>query len=386
MSAPIVDNSPAALTAALRRRAREAGFDEVGVASATPPGRDVARLDAWLEAGRHASMHWMVAHRDARADPARLLPGCRHVVLVTLDHGGSDAAPTPPGAGAVARYARGRDYHRVFGKPLRRLARWLETASGAPARSFVDTGPVLERAFAERAGLGWIGKNACLIAPDRGSYLLIGEILTAARLVDDPVGAIDRCGSCVACLEACPTAAIVAPGEVDARRCVSYWTIEHRGPIPASMRPGLGSWMFGCDDCQTVCPWNRTFGRSPRADGAFEPREDLQALDPVEVLELDAEGFRKRFEGTPLMRARYDGLRRNACVVLGNLADRGSVPVLSRVLTGDADPTVRAHAAWALGRIGGPEARRVLGDAANGEREPVVGDEIRAAIGVLSNS
>jgi len=378
------DRGPAALTAELRRRARAEGFDDFGVAPASVPRRDARRLDAWLEAGRHAGMDWMLRHRDVRRDPARLLPGCRHVVMVTLDYFRDDGAERP-GLGRVARYARGRDYHRVFGKRLRRLAAWLAEASGAPSRSFVDTGPVLERAFAERAGLGWIGKNACLIAPDRGSWFVLGEILTAARLVDDAPDAVDRCGSCTACLTACPTEAFVEPGVVDARRCISYWTIEHRGPIDPAVRVGIGEWLFGCDDCQTVCPWNRRFVRPAAAGGPFEPRDDLAGLDPIEVLDLDDAGFRRRFEGTPLMRARRDGLRRNACIVLGNAGDRRAVPRLVAALDDD-DAAVRSHAAWALGRIGGEVAGDALARAASRERDPAVRAEIDAGIRAISDS
>ncbi len=381
MSDPI-DRGPSRLTDELRRRIADEGFDGCGVAPARPPSRDVGRLEWWLAAGHHASMRWMERHLEPRRDPTALLPGCRHVVLVTLGYHRDDPGPGPR-RGRVARYARGRDYHRVMGKRLRRLASWLAEETGAPARAFVDTGPVLERAYAERAGLGWIGKNACLIDRTRGSWFLIGEILTAAALVDDAGPGPDHCGSCNACIEACPTDAIREPGVVDARRCVSYWTIEHRGPIPVELRPGIGDWMFGCDDCQSACPWNRTFAPEAPADGPFEFRDGLRDLDPQEILALDEEGFHARFAGTPLMRSRRDGLRRNACVVLGNLGHPRAVPALVEALT-DADPGVRSHAAWALGRIGGEGARAALRAAAASERDPDVLREIETGIGGLS--
>jgi epoxyqueuosine reductase len=373
------------LTRALRDRARAAGFDEIGIAPAPPPARDVDRLDRWLAEGRHASMEWMARHAPARRDTSRLVPGCRHVVVVTLDHPIAGSEGRASGQGRVARYARGRDYHRVYGKRIRRLSEWLAEASGVPARSFVDTGPVLERAFAERSGLGWIGKNACLISPERGSWFLLGVILTAADLEPDPGPHVDRCGSCTACLEACPTGAIVEAGVVDARLCVSYWTIEHRGPIPAAMRPGIGDWLFGCDDCQTACPWNRTFARPPAPGNAYEPRPELAAIDATELLRLDEATLRARFEGTPLMRARRDGLRRNACVVLGNLGDRAAVPALARVL-GDADDVVRSHAAWALGRLGGEDAERALRAALPCEHDETVRGEIEGALDAISKA
>ena len=211
------------------------------------------------------------------------------------------------------------------------------------------------------------------------------NLLTAATLVDDGGPGPDHCGSCNACLEACPTGAILEPGVVDARRCVSYWTIEHRGPIPTDMRPGIGRWMFGCDDCQSVCPWNRTFARDVPPDGTFEFRDGLRDVDPVEVLALDDPAFHARFAGTHLMRSRRDGLRRNACVVLGNLGDPAAVPALAAALS-DADPVVRSHAAWALGRIGGPDARAALLLAAAAERECAVLLEIEAGIRDISET
>ncbi len=349
----------AVLTRALKGRAKAEGFDDVGVAGATVPQRDAAALQAWLRRDRQATMTWMAGDPARRADPRRLFPGCRSVVSLAMNYWpGEERAVTPPGRARVALYARGRDYHRVMGTKLEALAAWLEEASGEPARAFVDTGPVLERAWAERAGIGWIGKNANLLTRTRGSWLLLGEILARAELEQDEGPHPDFCGTCTACLEACPTGAIVEPGVVDSNRCISYWTIEHRGGIPEERREGIGDWIFGCDVCQDVCPWNRSFARERgREDLGF--LEDLHGLDPEEVLAMDEAAFRKRFSGTAIMRARWDGLRRNACIVLGNRRDPAAVPVLERALE-DEDKTVRSHAAWALERIGGEEARRAL--------------------------
>ena len=251
-----------AVTGELKRRAKEAGFDAVGVAAAQRLDRDGAALAAWLRAGRQASMAWLEKDPGKRADPARLLPGCESVVVLAMSYWpGAERTLTEPEKARVALYARGRDYHKVMGRELKRLAAWLEEQTGNEARSFVDTGPVLERAWAERAGVGWIGKNANLLTRDRGSWLLLGEILTQAELEPDAGPHADHCGSCTACIEACPTDAIVDDGVVDSNRCISYWTIEHRGIRcrPERRRGTTDDWIFGCDVCQDVCPWNVSF-------------------------------------------------------------------------------------------------------------------------------
>ena len=340
-----------ALTESLKRKAREAGFDAVGVADAAPLDRDRAALAAWLSGNKEAGMAWMAREPEKRADPRALLPGCRSVVVAAMNYwpGEAEAAPRP-GRGKVALYARGRDYHRVLGEKLKALATWLDAEAGSTSRAFVDTGPVLERAWAERAGIGWIGKNANLLTRDRGSWLLLGEILTTAKLTPDAGPHAEFCGTCTACLDACPTGAIESPGVVDAHRCISYWTIEHRGPIPEEKREGLADWIFGCDICQTVCPWNVSFAEATPKE-KLSRRDDLQDLDPAEILSLDEAAFRARYSGTALMRSTWRGMRRNACVVLGNTRDAKGVPAL-RLALEDDDPVVREHAAWALSRMG----------------------------------
>jgi len=342
-----------ALTAALKERALAAGFDKVAIAGSAPLERDRAALAAWLSADRHATMAWMKKGSEKRSDPESVLPGCRSVISVAMNYKekegtATEIQPATRRAG-VARYARGRDYHRVMGEKLKDLAAWLTEASGQPARTFVDTGPVLERAWAERAGLGWIGKNANLLTRDMGSWFLLGEILTVAELRPDDGPHQEFCGTCTACLDACPTQAIVEPGVVDANRCISYWTIEHRGPIPERKRADLADWIFGCDVCQDVCPWNISFSK-PAGGGLFKRRDDLDGLDPEEILGLDEAAFRRRYSGTPLMRAKWEGMRRNACIVLGNRRDPAALPALRKALDDD-DPVVREHAAWAVGRI-----------------------------------
>jgi epoxyqueuosine reductase len=369
----------ATLTRQLKQRAREEGCESVGVARATALTGHGAALRAWLADDRHAGMSWMTRDPERRSDPTVLLPGCTSVVALAFNYWpGEVGARTPEGLSKVALYARGRDYHKVLGKKLRRLADWLETTTGCATRAWVDTGPVLERAWAERAGLGWIGKNANLISRTSGSWLLLGEILTQAELEPDAVTPVDHCGSCTACLEVCPTDAIVAPGVVDANLCISYWTIEHRGSIPIEHRPGMGDWIFGCDLCQEICPWNKGF---PRATGETLPvREELCGLDPVDILGMDEQRFRERYSGTSLMRAKWEGMRRNACVVLGNRADVAALPALTAALE-DEDPVIRGHAAWAMGAIGGAAAIARLTHAAVGERSTEVQAEIAAALG-----
>jgi epoxyqueuosine reductase len=339
--------STAELTEALKARASELGFHKVAIARAEPLARDRAALASWLLGDRHASMAWMARDPEKRSDPELMLPGCRSVVALAINYWADQAA-----SGArVARYARGRDYHRVLGRKLKELAGWLTEQSGEVSRTFVDTGPVLERAWAERAGLGWIGKNANLLTRDLGSWLLLGEVLTRAALDPDDGPHEDFCGTCTACLDACPTHAIERPGVVDANACISYWTIEHRGTVPEARRAGNGDWIFGCDVCQDVCPWNKSFATAAAGD-PLEAREDLNGLDPIEILGLDEKTFRARYSGTSLMRARWDGMRRNACIVLGNLRDRRGLPAL-QCAAEDDDAMIREHAEWAIARIEG---------------------------------
>ncbi len=385
---------PAATSAELVGWAREEGFDRAGVASVEPVGRGEVFL-RWLERGDHAGMGWLARRVEERLDPRRALDGARSVLCVALVYhplAGEDgeAAPEPPGDlwPRVARYARGRDYHNKMGKDLRRLARRIRRAfPGAGARAAVDTAPVLERELAARAGLGVAGKNTCLLSPQAGSWFLLGELFLTLDLEPAAEPLADLCGRCTRCLEACPTGALPAPYRLDANRCISYWTIEHRGTVPAERRAGLGDWVFGCDVCQEVCPWNLRFGG--RADrGGRRPADHPDLALPAQRAELDLAGllglgeesYRERFHGSAMQRAGRAGLRRNAALAMGNRGDPAYVPALAEALAGADDAVVRGSAAWALGRIGGAAAGRALRRAAESEEDPGVGEEIRRAL------
>jgi epoxyqueuosine reductase len=331
-----------ALSALVKDEARAQGFDRVAIGAARPPLHGAA-FQRWLDAGYAGTMEYLARTRAERLAPDRLLPGMRSVVAVALNYGHDEAHETWR---PVARYARGRDYHDVMRPRLRALVEVIREAAGAgvESRTAVDTSAVLERDLAAQAGLGWIGKNTNLLIPDLGSYVFIGIVLTTAGLEpDDPLP--DRCGTCEACLAACPTSAFTAPYVLDARRCIAYLTIEHRGDIDEHLRAAIGEHVFGCDVCQEVCPWNR---RSP---AAREP--DLLpagALGPIDtLLGLDPEGFRARFRGTAISRARRTGLLRNAALVLGNRGGGGSRAALARACD-DEDAVIGRAAAWALER------------------------------------
>jgi epoxyqueuosine reductase len=300
-----------ALTATVKARALELGFDRVAVGAAGPPEHGDA-FERWLAAGYAGDMRYLAEGRAARLDPARLLPGWRSVVAVALNY--APRADDPAWRG-IARYARGRDYHDVI-RPRLHVLRDVLRAAGGPAvrsRASVDTSAVLERSLAARAGLGWIGKNTNLIAPGLGSYFFIGLVLTTAELTPDGVVA-DHCGTCTACLAACPTGAFAAPYVLDARRCISYLTIEHRGAIDPPLRAPIGDWLFGCDVCQEVCPWNRH--APPTREPAFE--SGAPPGPPETLVDMSDAEFRERFRGSALKRARRAGLARNAEIVLAN--------------------------------------------------------------------
>ena len=332
-----------ALTEAVRGRALEVGFDRVAVgpAGAAP---HAASFEAWLDAGYAGGMDYLARTRRERGDPEALLPGCRAVVALALAYGPRKDDPSWAG---VSRYARGRDYHDLMRPRLAEVAAFLKAAGGSDVatRLAVDTSAVLERDLAARAGLGWIGKNTNLIAAGSGSYFFIGTVLTTAALVPDGPAA-DHCGTCTACLDACPTEAFVAPWVLDARRCLAYLTIEHRGDVPDEWKPAMRDWLFGCDVCQEVCPWNR---KAPAArEPALAPNGPLPDLEAL--LAMDEAAFRARFRGTAMSRARRAGLARNAALLLGNRGEPAAVPALRRALA-DADEGVRRAAAWALERL-----------------------------------
>ncbi len=340
-----------ALADRIKHKARRLGFELAGIAAAGPADSFDSYSD-WLAAGHAGEMAYLHRHAHARRHPDSILPEVRSVVMLGMNyHPPDDDAPLPSLAGRVARYARGLDYHDILRQRLNALLDWVRAeVPGAGGRGVVDTAPLLERDFARRAGLGWFGKNTMLLNKHLGSYFLLAALLLDIELPPDEPHESAHCGTCTACLDACPTEAFVAPGQLDARRCISYLTIELKGQVPEGLRSGVGEWLFGCDVCQEVCPWNRKAPVS--AEPAFAARADLVAVDLVELLGLSEEAFRQRFRGTALTRSKRRGLLRNAALVLGNRGDPAALPALERALT-DPEPLVREAARWAIDRIRG---------------------------------
>lgn len=333
--------------AVLRRLAHEAGFDGVGVAPATRAPH-AAAFRAWLEEGNHAGMVWLERDPGARCDPRETLEGARSVIALAMNYHHPDPPSCPDGSaarGLIARYARGRDYHNLIRKRLRLLDRALCEAGGRQ-KLFVDSGPLLERDFAALAGLAWQGKNTLALTPRLGTWFFLAAVTTTLEVEPDPP-ARDHCGKCVRCIAACPTGAIDEPYKLDARRCISYWTIEHRGTIPEALRPLIGRRIFGCDDCLEACPWNRFARTSREADFRARPVSGRPLRD---FLGLDEAGFLRLFEGSPIRRAGYHGFLRNVCVALGNCGGPGDLPAL-RQCAGKAGPLPAEHARWAVRRL-----------------------------------
>ena len=366
----------------IKAEAHRLGFSLVGVSLPQAPAHfDV--FARWLRAGRHARMGYLESARslDRRADPRSILPGARAVVSLGMLYPVPDPAEPRPGRGRVAAYAWGADYHEIIPARLAELVSALEGYLGrtVAGRGYTDTGPLLERDFAQRAGLGWIGKNTCLIHPRMGSYFLLAELLLDVEAAPDAPIERDFCGSCAHCIAACPTGCILPDRTIDAGRCISYLTIENKGAIPPELRPQMGSWVFGCDICQTACPWNVRFARGA-ADPALAPRESVPDPLLTEDLHLDAEAFNLKFKGSPIQRPRRRGYLRNVAVAMGNLAGPELVPDLARVVFEEPEPLVRGHAAWALGRIGSARARQALSGALKSEPDGSVVQEIQTAL------
>ena len=363
----------------LEERAREAGFDLVGVASAEPLREGGERLRAWQKEGMAADMGYMHRPVELLSDPKKLQKSARSVVSLGVSYYPGDH-PENEGGGRVARYAWGRDYHEVIKARLFRLREELEQELGVriKARGFTDAVPLLERSAAQHAGLGFFGRNSCLINHDIGSYFFIADLIVDLDLAPDPPGT-GTCGRCTRCMDRCPTGAIKAPGVVDARLCISYLTIENKGEIPRGLREKVGDWAFGCDVCQEVCPYNKTKASRSRWPEFSAESGHGPYLEIAEVLEIRSdEEFGERFAGTPLTRPGRAGLLRNCCVAAGNTRLQSAVPALVRALREDSSPLVRGHAAWALGEIGGSEA--VLLEAAGAEDDEWCREEIRLAL------
>jgi len=340
---------------AIKRLALELGFDACRITTAAPPATANHFLSA-LERGDHGEMAWLARNAEKRVDPDRVLPGARSLVVLAISYArpesdsvhASRSVPTTP-VGVVARYARHADYHDVLAGPLRTLSDAINALGPADTRSlwYVDTGPILERDLAQRAGIGFAGKHTNLISRTLGNWFLLAEILTTLELTPDSPE-VNRCGTCHRCLDACPTGALPQPFRLDARRCISYLTIENKGPIPEEFRPLLGNRIYGCDDCLAACPWNR-FAREGRLMRE-SVRTDLDQPELIDLLSLDDAGFRSRFTGTPMLRSKRRGLLRNVCVALGNTGNSHAIPALERAAL-DPEPLIASHAAWALGQI-----------------------------------
>ncbi len=373
------------LTHDLKAEAHRLGFDLVGVTSPAPAPHLLA-YERWLQAGRHAQMAYLesASARERRSDLRRILPEVRSVLSLGIRYPAPEqtaAAESGSPRGRVAAYAWGDDYHEVLPGRLQALVAYLEQRLGRsiPNRWYTDTGPILERDYAQLAGLGWIGKNTCLIHPRLGSYFLLAEILLGIELDPDPPFTADHCGACTRCIEACPTQCILPDRTLDAGRCISYLTIELKGAIPRELRPQMGNWIFGCDICQQVCPWNLRFA-APQGDPAFAPRANIPAPDLIQELSLTPEAFNRKFKRSPIQRAKRRGYLRNVCVALGNTGERAAAPALGQALSGDPEPLVRGHAAWALGQIGGQLAQRLLQQSLGNESDAAVQAEIEAAL------
>ena len=370
------------LTQYVRAEAQRLGFDLVGITSAGP--LEAAAFNAqWVAQGYAGNMAWLERNLNKRADPSLLVPGARTVICLGMHYDPpQEAEPsTDKGPqGRMARYARGDDYHDLIKSRLAQLWEGMQSEAGVDigGRYYVDTAPVLERELAARAGIGWWGKNTMLINRSVGSYFLLAEVITTAELeYDSP--ATDHCGSCTRCLDACPTQAFPEPYVLDARRCISYLNIELKTAIPQDLRGGMGDWLLGCDICQDVCPWNRSAPAT--RESAFHARPGLDPVDLLELIVMDRDAFNERFRRNPAKRPKRRGMLRNAAIALGNAGKADvTVPVLVEVLLKEEEPLVRSHVVWALGKLGGKQAREALESARDVEQDAEVQQEISDAL------
>lgn len=368
------------LTQRIKAHGTGLGFDLVGVSPVRDPMHSESFAE-WLRRGYHGEMGYMPRTAEKRMHPGEFLPWARSIVSVAVNYGTPHSRAAEAGGirGWISRYAWGDDYHDVMQAKLERLLEHVRREAGREiqGRIFVDSGPVMDREAGARAGIGWYGKNTNLLSMTIGSFFFLGELFLSLDLeYDQPIR--DRCGQCRLCLDACPTNAFVGPYVLDARKCISYLTIELKGSIPRDLRPLMGTHIFGCDICQDVCPYNTTVKSTK--EQALHPRQGLHAPELLPLLSLTEAAFKARFAGSPILRAKRRGFLRNVCVALGNLRRREAVPALVAALETDPDALVRGHAAWALGRIGTHEAGEALREARAKETDPAVLEEIRLAM------
>jgi len=380
---------PDSLKNDLQAEANHLGFSLFGVTTPVPPPH-LDMFEFWLSTGRHGEMVYLATERSRRlrADPRRILPNCQSILVLGMRYSPPPPfrpEPGPTGRGLVAAYAWGEDYHSVISPRLNALASRLEKIAGRPFgwRSYTDTGPILEHEYAQLAGLGWTAKNTCLISPNQGSYFLLAEILVDLEIQPDQPFLPDRCGSCTRCIQACPTRCILPDRTLDARRCISYQTIENKGVIPRQLRPLMSNWVFGCDVCQQVCPWNRF--ASVEIEPPFEPRPGVPEPILREELRLSQADFSRKFKNSPVKRAKRAGYLRNVAVALGNQQDPAALPDLAWSLENEPEPVVRAHVAWAIGETGGPNAKIILDQSLRREDNPSVLEEIDQARQIISS-
>ena len=374
-----------ALSLRIKEQAQRLGFELVGISPVKLPPHGESFAE-WLRRGFSGELEYMKRTEELRRDPHRLIPWAVSLISVGMNY--YTPFSRPPALqqpkGWISRYAWGDDYHELIKDRLESLLDHIRRIYNAPieGKAFVDSGPVLERDFAGLAGVGWIGKNTHLISPERGSWFFLGELFVSIPLTyDRPIP--DRCGKCDLCLKACPTGAFAGPYVLDARRCISYLTIELKGFIPRHLRPLIGNHIFGCDICQEICPYN--VKARPTVEKRYAPRKELYTPDLIPLLSLDEEEFRRRFRGSPILRAKRRGLLRNVAVALGNSKNSEAVPALARVLD-DREALVRGHVAWALGQIGSPQAIGALEKRLPVENDPAVRMEIQDAISEARNS
>lgn len=372
------------LEEALKEEALRLGFDFAGITTSDPP-ESFAIFETWLEAGMQGEMEYLSAQRSRarRADPRTILPECKSILILGVRYPvqNTQVDNSEGHYGRVASYAWGQDYHEVLPSRMASLHSFIERICGlsVPARWYTDTGPLLERDLAQRAGLGWIAKNSCLIRPGLGSYFFLAEMLLGIELQPDDPFKTDHCGTCTRCLEACPTQCILPNRTLDAKRCISYLTIEVKGPTPVELRKSIGDWIFGCDICQQVCPWNLRFAK-PEGDPDFAPLPDIAAPDLIDELSLSQDDFNQKFRNNPVKRAKRRGYLRNVAIALGNSRDTLVIPVLVKALFKESEALVRQHSAWALGCFHNPMARDALEQALQTETDTQVRGEIQLAL------